>query len=132
MGTSAFEQANIASLTLNAAEIPKGAFTLGGSTEEFVEMAYVELIGTVSVGDHAFWRRDIGDLYLPATLETLADDAFGSTEIRVLHLPEGWGLNTLEAKAGEQFGWQDFLAAETIVDSEYWPVPTYGQMMFEV
>ena len=118
LGTSAFEQANIASLTLNAAEIPEGAFTLGGNTEEFVEMAYVELIGTVSVGDHAFWRRDIGDLYLPATLETLADDAFGSTEIRVLHLPEGWGVNTLVAKAGEQFGWQDFLAAKTIVDSE--------------
>ena len=118
LGTSAFEQANIASLTLNAAEIPEGAFTLGGNTEEFVEMAYVELIGTVSVGDHAFWRRDIGDLYLPATLETLADDAFGSTEIRVLHLPEGWGVNTLVAKAGEQLGWQDFLAAKTIVDSE--------------
>lgn len=118
LGTSAFEQANIASLTLNAAEIPEGAFTLAGSKEEFVEMAYVELIGTVSVGEKAFWRRDIGDLYLPATLETLADDAFGNTEIRVLHLPEGWGLNTLEAKAGEQFGWQDFLAAETIVDSE--------------
>lgn len=123
LGTSAFEQANIASLTLNAAEIPEGAFTLGSSTEdiehnEFVEMAYVELIGTVSVGDHAFWRRDIGDLYLPATLETLADDAFGNTEIRVLHLPEGWGVNTLVAKAGEQLGWQDFLDAETIVDSE--------------
>ena len=123
LGTSAFEQANIASLTLNAAEIPEGAFTLGSSTEdiehnEFVEMAYVELIGTVSVGDHAFWRRDIGDLYLPATLETLADDAFGNTEIRVLHLPKGWGLNTLVAKAGEQLGWQDFLDAETIVDSE--------------
>ena len=118
LGTSAFEQANIASLTLNAAEIPEGAFTLADSTKEFVEMAYVELIGTVSVGEKAFWRRDIGDLYLPATLETLADDAFGNTEIRVLHLPEGWGLNTLEAKAGEQFGWQDFLAAETIVDSQ--------------
>lgn len=118
LGTRAFEQANIASLTLNAAEIPEGAFTLDGNTEEFVEMAYVELIGTVSVGEKAFWRRDIGDLYLPATLETLADDAFGNTEIRVLHLPEGWDLNTLEAKAGEQFGWQDFLAAETIVDSQ--------------
>lgn len=123
LGTSAFEQANIASLTLNAQTIPENAFTLGSSTEdiehnEFVEMAYVELIGTVSVGDQAFWRRDIGDLYLPATLETLADDAFSNTEIRVLHLPEGWGLNTLVAKAGEQLGWQDFLAAETIVDSE--------------
>ena len=118
LGTSAFEQANIASLTLNAAEIPEGAFTLGGSTEEFVEMAYVELIGTVSVGTKAFWRRAIGDLYLPATLETLADDAFGNTEIRVLHLPKGWGLNTLVAKAGVQLGWQDFLDAETIVDSE--------------
>ena len=118
LGTSAFEQANIASLTLNAAEIPEGAFTLADSTEEFVEMAYVELIGTVSVGDQAFWRRDIGDLYLPATLETLADDAFGNTEIRVLHLPKGWSLNTLVSKAGEQLGWQDFLAAETIVDSE--------------
>ncbi len=118
LGTSAFEQANIASLTLNAAEIPEGAFTLAGSTDEFVEMAYVELIGTVSVGEKAFWRRAIGDLYLPATLETLADDAFGNTEIRVLHLPEGWGLNTLVAKAGVQLGWQDFLDAETIVDSE--------------
>ena len=123
LGTSAFEQANIASLTLNAQTIPENAFTLAGSTEDiehnkFVEMAYVELIGTVSVGDQAFWRRAIGDLYLPATLETLADDAFGNTEIRVLHLPEGWGLNTLVAKAGEQLGWQDFLAAETIVDSE--------------
>lgn len=123
LGTSAFEQANIASLTLNAAKIPEEAFTLAGSTKDiedndFVEMAYVKLIGTVSVGDQAFWRRAIGDLYLPATLETLADDAFGNTEIRVLHLPEGWGLNTLEAKAGEQFGWQDFLAAETIVDSQ--------------
>lgn len=123
LGTSAFEQANIASLTLNAQTIPQEAFTLSGSTEdiehnEFVEMAYVELIGTVSVGEKAFWRRAIGDLYLPATLETLADDAFGNTEIRVLHLPEGWDLNTLEAKAGEQFGWQDFLAAETIVDSQ--------------
>lgn len=118
LSTRAFQRANIASLTLNAAEIPEEAFTLDGNTEEFVEMAYVELIGTVSVGEKAFWRRDIGDLYLPATLETLADDAFGNTEIRVLHLPEGWGLNTLEAKAGEQFGWQDFLAAETIVDSQ--------------
>ena len=118
LDANAFEQANIASLTLNAAEIPEGAFTLADSTDEFVEMAYVELIGTVSVGEKAFWRRAIGDLYLPATLETLADDAFGNTEIRVLHLPEGWGLNTLEAKAGEQFGWQDFLAAETIVDSQ--------------
>ena len=118
LGTRAFEQANIASLTLNAAQIPEGAFTLGSSTDEFVEMAYVELIGTVSVGEKAFWRRDIGDLYLPATLETLADDAFGNTEIRVLHLPKGWSLNTLVSKAGEQLGWQDFLAAETIVDSE--------------
>lgn len=123
LGTSAFEQANIASLTLNAQTIPQEAFTLGSSTEDiehnkFVEMAYVELIGTVSVGEKAFWRRDIGDLYLPATLETLADDAFGNTEIRVLHLPEGWGLNTLVAKAGVQLGWQDFLDAETIVDSE--------------
>ena len=123
LGTSAFEQANIASLTLNAQTIPQEAFTLSGSTEdiehnEFVEMAYVELIGTVSVGEKAFWRRAIGDLYLPATLETLADDAFGNTEIRVLHLPKGWGLNTLVAKAGVQLGWQDFLDAETIVDSE--------------
>lgn len=118
LSTRAFQRANIASLTLNAAEIPEEAFTLDGNTEEFVEMAYVELIGTVSVGEKAFWRRAIGDLYLPATLETLADDAFGNTEIRVLHLPEGWDLNTLEAKAGEQFGWQDFLAAETIVDSQ--------------
>lgn len=118
LSTRAFQRANIASLTLNAAEIPEEAFTLDGNTEEFVEMAYVELIGTVSVGEKAFWRRDIGDLYLPATLETLADDAFGNTEIRVLHLPKGWGLNTLVAKAGEQLGWQDFLDAETIVDSE--------------
>lgn len=118
LGKRAFAQANIASLTLNAAQIPEGAFTLGSSTDDFVEMAYVELIGTVSIGEKAFWRRTIGDLYLPATLETLADDAFGNTEIRVLHLPKGWGLNTLVAKAGEQFGWQDFLAAETIVDSE--------------
>ncbi len=123
LGTSAFEQANIASLTLNAAEIPEGAFTLGSSTEdiehnEFVEMAYVELIGTVSVGDHAFWRRAIGDLYLPATLETLADDAFGNTEIRVLHLPEGWDLSTLQAKAAENFEWECFLDAAAIVDSE--------------
>lgn len=118
LSTRAFQRANIASLTLNAAEIPEEAFTLDGNTEEFVEMAYVELIGTVSVGEKAFWRRAIGDLYLPATLETLADDAFGNTEIRVLHLPEGWGLNTLVAKAGEQLGWQDFLAAETIVDSQ--------------
>lgn len=118
LGTSAFEQANIASLTLNAAEIPEGAFTLGGNTEEFVEMAYVELIGTVSVGDHAFWRRDIGDLYLPATLETLADDAFGSTEIRVLHLPEGWDLSTLQAKAAENAEWEWFQDAAAIVDSQ--------------
>ena len=118
LGKRAFAQANIASLTLNAAQIPEGAFTLGSSTDDFVEMAYVELIGTVSIGEKAFWRRDIGDLYLPATLETLADDAFGNTEIRVLHLPKGWGLNTLVAKAGEQLGWQDFLDAETIVDSE--------------
>lgn len=118
LSTRAFQRANIASLTLNAAEIPEEAFTLDGNTEEFVEMAYVELIGTVSVGEKAFWRRAIGDLYLPATLETLADDAFGNTEIRVLHLPKGWGLNTLVAKAGVQHGWQDFLDAETIVDSE--------------
>lgn len=118
LSTRAFQRANIASLTLNAAEIPEEAFTLDGNTEEFVEMAYVELIGTVSVGEKAFWRRAIGDLYLPATLETLADDAFGNTEIRVLHLPKGWGLNTLVAKAGVQLGWQDFLDAETIVDSE--------------
>ena len=118
LGTSAFEQANIASLTLNAAEIPEGAFTLAASTEEFVEMAYVELIGTVSVGEKAFWRRAIGDLYLPATLETLADDAFGNTEIRVLHLPEGWDLSTLQVKAAENVEWECFLDAAAIVDSE--------------
>ena len=118
LGTSAFEQANIASLTLNAAEIPEGAFTLADSTDEFVEMAYVELIGTVSVGEKAFWRRAIGDLYLPATLETLADDAFGNTEIRVLHLPEGWDLSTLQAKAAENFEWECFQDAAVIVDSQ--------------
>ena len=124
LGTSAFEQANIASLTLNAQTIPQEAFTLAGSTEDiehnkFVEMAYVELIGTVSVGEKAFWRRAIGDLYLPDTLETLADDAFGNTEIRVLHLPKGWDLTTLEDKVDQkQLGWKDFLAAETIVDSQ--------------
>lgn len=118
LGTRAFERANISSLTLNAAEIPEEAFTLDGRPEEFGEMAYVELINTVSIAEHAFWQRSIGDLYIPATLTNLKDDSFGNTEIRVLHLPEGWGLNTLEAKAGEQFGWQDFLAAETIVDSQ--------------
>ena len=118
LGTRAFEQANIASLTLNAAEIPEGAFTLADSTDEFVEMAYVELIGTVSVGEKAFWRRAIGDLYLPATLETLADDAFGNTEIRVLHLPEGWDLSTLQAKAAENFEWECFQDAAVIVDSQ--------------
>lgn len=118
LGTSAFEQANIASLTLNAAEIPEGAFTLAASTDEFVEMAYVKLIGTVSVGEKAFWRRDIGDLYLPATLETLADDAFGNTEIRVLHLPEGWDLSTLQAKAAENFEWECLQDAAVIVDSQ--------------
>lgn len=118
LSTRAFQRANIASLTLNAAEIPEEAFTLDGNTEEFVEMAYVELIGTVSVGEKAFWRRAIGDLYLPATLETLADDAFGNTEIRVLHLPEGWDLSTLQAKAAENFEWECFLDAAAIVDSE--------------
>ena len=118
LGTGAFEQANIASLTLNAAEIPEGAFTLAASTDEFVEMAYVELIGTVSVGKDAFWRRDIGDLYLPATLETLADDAFGNTKIRVLHLPEGWDLSTLQAKAAENVEWECFQDAAVIVDSQ--------------
>lgn len=118
LGTRAFERANIASLTLNAAEIPEGAFTLDGNTEEFVEMAYVELIGTVSVGTKAFWRRAIGDLYLPATLETLADDAFGNTEIRVLHLPEGWDLSTLQAKAAENVEWECFQDAAVIVDSQ--------------
>lgn len=117
LGKRAFAQANIASLTLNAAQIPEGAFTLGSSTDDFVEMAYVELIGTVSVGEKAFWRRDIGDLYLPATLETLADDAFGNTEIRVLHLPEGWDLSTLQAKAAENFEWECFLDAKVILDS---------------
>lgn len=118
LGTGAFEQANIASLTLNAAEIPEGAFTLAASTDEFVEMAYVELIGTVSVGEKAFWRRDIGDLYLPATLETLASDAFGNTKIRVLHLPEGWDLSTLQAKAAENVEWECFQDAAVIVDSQ--------------
>ena len=118
LGTRAFQRANIASLTLNAAEIPEEAFTLDGNTEEFVEMAYVELIGTVSVGEKAFWRRAIGDLYLPATLETLADDAFGNTEIRVLHLPEGWDLSSLQAKAAENFEWECFLDAAAIVDSQ--------------
>ena len=118
LGTRAFERANISSLTLNAAEIPEEAFTLDGRPEEFGEMAYVELINTVSIAEHAFWQRSIGDLYIPATLTNLKDDSFGNTEIRVLHLPKGWGLNTLVAKAGAQRGWQDFLAAETIVDSE--------------
>ena len=118
LGTRAFQRANIASLTLNAAEIPEEAFTLDGNTEEFVEMAYVELIGTVSVGEKAFWRRAIGDLYLPATLETLADDAFGNTEIRVLHLPEGWDLSSLQAKAEANVEWECFLDAAAIVDSE--------------
>lgn len=118
LSTRAFQRANIASLTLNAAEIPEEAFTLDGNTEEFVEMAYVELIGTVSVGEKAFWRRAIGDLYLPATLETLADDAFGNTEIRVLHLPEGWDLSTLQAKAAENAEWEWFQDAAVIVDSQ--------------
>ena len=118
LSTRAFQRANIASLTLNAAEIPEEAFTLDGNTEEFVEMAYVELIGTVSVGEKAFWRRAIGDLYLPATLETLADDAFGNTEIRVLHLPEGWDLSTLQAKAAENAEWEWFQDATAIVDSQ--------------
>lgn len=118
LSTRAFQRANIASLTLNAAEIPEEAFTLDGNTEEFVEMAYVELIGTVSVGEKAFWRRAIGDLYLPATLETLADDAFGNTEIRVLHLPKGWDLSTLQAKAAENVEWECFLDAAAIVDSQ--------------
>ena len=114
----AFAQANIASLTLNAAEISEEAFTLDGEDdEEFAEMAYVELIGTVSVADKAFWRRTIGDLYIPATLTTLADDAFGNTEIRVLHLPKDWNLDTLAAKA-EEPGWQYLLDAETILDFE--------------
>lgn len=118
LSTRAFQRANIASLTLNAAEIPEEAFTLDGNTEEFVEMAYVELIGTVSVGEKAFWRRAIGDLYLPATLETLAGDAFGNTKIRVLHLPEGWDLSTLQAKAAENAEWEWFQDAAAIVDSE--------------
>ena len=118
LSTRAFQRANIASLTLNAAEIPEEAFTLDGNTEEFVEMAYVELIGTVSVGEKAFWRRAIGDLYLPATLETLADDAFGNTEIHVLHLPKGWDLSTLQAKAAENVEWECFLDAAAIVDSQ--------------
>lgn len=118
LSTRAFQRANIASLTLNAAEIPEEAFTLDGNTEEFVEMAYVELIGTVSVGTKAFWRRAIGDLYLPATLETLAGDAFGNTKIRVLHLPEGWDLSTLQAKAAENAEWEWFQDAAAIVDSQ--------------
>ena len=118
LSTRAFQRANIASLTLNATEIPEEAFTLDGNTEEFVEMAYVELIGTVSVGEKAFWRRAIGDLYLPATLETLADDAFGNTKIRVLHLPEGWDLSTLQAKAAENAEWEWFQDAAVIVDSQ--------------
>lgn len=117
LGKRAFAQANIASLTLNAAQIPEGAFTLGSSTDDFVEMAYVELIGTVSIGEKAFWRRAIGDLYLPATLETLGADAFGNTEIAVLHLPEGWDLATLQAKVDENVEWLSLLDAKVILDS---------------
>lgn len=115
----AFAQANIASLTLNAQTIPEEAFTLDGSTDEFVEMAYVELIGTESIANKAFWRRSIGDLYIPATLTDLTHDAFGNTEIRVLHLPEGWNLTNLEDKVDQkQLGWEWLLNAETILDSE--------------
>ena len=118
LADGAFSEAHITSLILNAGNIPVAAFTLGSSTEDFEEMAYVELINTVSIADYAFWRRAIGDLYIPATLENLADDAFGNAEIRVLHLPAGWNLATLAEKAAEQAGWEWLQDAETILDFE--------------
>ena len=118
LADGAFSEAHITSLILNAVNIPVAAFTQGGGTEEFEEMARVELINTVSVADYAFWRRSIGDLYIPATLTNLTDDAFGNTEIAVLHLPAGWDLDTLAAMAGEQAGWEHLQDAVVILDSE--------------
>jgi len=118
LADGAFSETHITSLILNAVNIPVAAFTQGGGTEEFEEMARVELINTVSVADYAFWRRSIGDLYIPATLTNLTDDAFGNTEIAVLHLPKGWDLDTLATKAEEQAGWEWLQEAVVILDSE--------------